>query len=75
MYITGRLPLLVGLGVVPVVLLSIGGVDAWLTMLGWLVLCALLRAGDTLRPSTMRWTLCATDRRVPPLPAAAPSPQ
>jgi len=62
-YITGRLPLLVGLGVVPVVLLSIGGVDAWLTMLGWLVLCALLAGADAAAaPDPRRVRI---DRRLP----------
>ncbi|MBN9175601.1 MAG: DUF58 domain-containing protein, partial [Microbacterium sp.] len=63
MYITGRLPLLVGLGVVPVVLLSIGGVDAWLTMLGWLVLCALLAGADAAAAPDPRRVLI--DRRLP----------
>lgn len=46
MYVTGRLPLFVGLGVVPVVLLSIAGVDAWLAMLGWAVLSIALALTD-----------------------------
>ena len=44
LYVTGRLPLLVALGAVPVVLLSAAGVDAWLAAWGWVVLCALLDA-------------------------------
>ncbi|MBU4465832.1 MAG: DUF58 domain-containing protein [Actinobacteria bacterium] len=39
MFATGRLPLLVGLGVVSVVLLSTAGVDAWVAAAGWLALC------------------------------------
>ncbi|WEG07873.1 DUF58 domain-containing protein [Microbacterium horticulturae] len=39
MHLTGRFPLLLAAGVVPVVALSIAGVDPWLTLGGWLVLC------------------------------------
>ncbi|MCX6501881.1 MAG: DUF58 domain-containing protein [Microbacterium sp.] len=46
MYVTGRLPLLVALGVVPVVLLTAAGVDPWLTAAGWAVLCLALTIGD-----------------------------
>ena len=41
MYLTGRLPLAVAFGVLPVIAVSIAGVDAWLAAAGWLVLCAL----------------------------------
>jgi len=47
-YITGRVALLVGLGVAPVVLLSWAGVNAWLAAVGWLVLCGLLAGADAL---------------------------
>ena len=40
MFVTGRLALLVALGVVPLVLLSTAGVPAWLAVCGWVVLCA-----------------------------------
>ncbi|KTS02465.1 lipoprotein, partial [Microbacterium testaceum] len=40
MFVTGRLALLVALGVVPLVLLSTAGVPAWLAVGGWVVLCA-----------------------------------
>lgn len=46
MYVTGRLPLLLILGAAPVVLLSAGGVNAWLATGGWIVLCALAAFGD-----------------------------
>jgi len=46
MYLTGRLPLLVALGAVPVVLLSLAGVNAWLAAAGWVVLCAAAALGD-----------------------------
>ena len=42
MYLTGRLPLLVAVGAVPVVLLSVGGVDAWLAAAGWVLLCSVV---------------------------------
>ncbi|MDQ1073969.1 MULTISPECIES: DUF58 domain-containing protein [Microbacterium] len=40
MFVTGRLALLVALGVAPLVLLSTAGVPAWLVVGGWVVLCA-----------------------------------
>ncbi|GAA3630235.1 DUF58 domain-containing protein [Microbacterium awajiense] len=46
MYVTGRLPVLVALGAVPVVLLSLAGVDAWAAAGGWLLLCVALAAVD-----------------------------
>lgn len=46
MYVTGRLPLLVALGAVPVVLLSAAGIDAWLAAAGWVVLCTAAALGD-----------------------------
>ncbi|GAA3205667.1 DUF58 domain-containing protein [Microbacterium terregens] len=46
MFVTGRFPLLVALGVVPVVLLSVAGVDAWVAAAGWIVLCAGLAFAD-----------------------------
>ncbi|MFE4726530.1 DUF58 domain-containing protein [Microbacterium sp. NPDC056736] len=46
MYVTGRLPLLVALGAVPVVLLSAAGMDAWLAAAGWVVLCLAAALGD-----------------------------
>lgn len=46
MFVTGRLPLLVALGAVPVVLLSLAGVNAWIGAAGWLLLCAAAALGD-----------------------------
>ncbi|MHC3000525.1 DUF58 domain-containing protein [Microbacterium sp. HJ5] len=63
MYLTGRLPLLVALGAVPVVLLSTAGVDAWLAAAGWVVLCAVLALTDAAvapDPRALR-----IERRVP----------
>ncbi|WP_243076951.1 DUF58 domain-containing protein [Microbacterium sp. SS28] len=63
MYVTGRLPLLVALGAVPVVLLSLAGVDAWASAGAWVVLCILLAGADAAAapsPRTLR-----VDRRIP----------
>ncbi|KAA9130115.1 DUF58 domain-containing protein [Microbacterium caowuchunii] len=46
MFVTGRLPVLVALGVVPVVLLGAAGVDPWGVLAGWLALCLLIACGD-----------------------------
>ncbi|KSU54085.1 DUF58 domain-containing protein [Microbacterium enclense] len=46
MIVTGRLALLVALGVVPLVLLSSAGVSAWVAAGGWIMLCAVLAAVD-----------------------------
>jgi uncharacterized protein (DUF58 family) len=63
MYVTGRLPLLVALGAVPVVLLSAAGVDAWLAATGWVVLCLAAALGDAAAaPDPRRMTVL---RRMP----------
>ncbi|MDN3496417.1 DUF58 domain-containing protein [Planococcus sp. APC 4015] len=46
MYLSGRSPLLVALGVVPVVLLSLAGVDAWIAAAGWILLCVVAILAD-----------------------------
>ncbi|SDO52996.1 Uncharacterized conserved protein, DUF58 family, contains vWF domain [Microbacterium sp. ru370.1] len=46
MFVTGRLALLVALGVVPLVLLSTAGVPAWIAAGGWVLLCALAMVVD-----------------------------
>lgn len=48
MYVSGRLPILVALGIVPVVLLSATGASPWLLALAWLTLCAALVLADVL---------------------------
>ena len=63
MFVTGRLPLLVGLGVVPVVLLSAVGIDAWLAAGAWLVLCLALTAADVAAAADPR--AIRVERRVP----------
>ena len=62
-FVTGRLALLTGLGVVPVVLLSAAGVDAWLVAGCWLLLCAAPAVADVAAagdPERLR-----VDRRLP----------
>lgn len=46
MVVTGRLALLVALGVVPVVLLSATGAPPWAVVGGWLALCAIAAGAD-----------------------------
>jgi len=46
MYVTGRLALLVALGVAPLVLLSTAGVPAWAVVGGWVLLCAVAAVVD-----------------------------
>ena len=59
MYLTGRLPVLVALGVVPVVLLGSAGIPAWPVAVVWLLLCtsaALADAAAAPDPRTLRVT-------------------
>jgi uncharacterized protein (DUF58 family) len=56
MFLSARSPLLVAAGVVPVVLLSLAGIDAWLAAAGWLGLCLVVIAADV--------ALAADPRRV-----------
>lgn len=63
MYVTGRLPLLLIVGAVPVVLLSAAGVDAWLAVAGWVLLCLLLALADAAAAPDPR--LLSVSRRLP----------
>ncbi|WP_127472798.1 DUF58 domain-containing protein [Microbacterium sulfonylureivorans] len=63
MYLTGRLPLLVALGAVPVVLLSTAGLDAWLAMAGWVLLCLVVALVDAAVAPDPR--LVQVERRMP----------
>ncbi|UWF78206.1 MULTISPECIES: DUF58 domain-containing protein [Microbacterium] len=63
MFVTGLLPLLLALGVVPVVLLSAAGVPAWAVLGVWVLLCAALTAADAALAASPR-ALVVT-RRVP----------
>jgi len=48
MYVSGRLPILVAAGIVPLVILTALGAPPWLLALGWLAVCAVLVAVDVL---------------------------
>lgn len=59
MYVTGRFPVLVALGVVPVVLLGSAGIPPWPVAVVWLVLCAATAAVDAAvapHPRSLRLT-------------------
>lgn len=63
MYVTGRLPLLVALGAVPVVLLTAAGLDPWLTAAGWVLLCAVAALVDAAAAPDPR--AVRVERRMP----------
>ncbi|MCR2764640.1 DUF58 domain-containing protein [Microbacterium sp. zg.B48] len=63
MFISGRVPLLVGLGTVPVVLLSVAGLNAWAAAAVWLALCAALALADAAAAADPR--RIRVHRRVP----------
>lgn len=46
MYVTGRLPLAIALGALPVMLLAVAGLEPWLTMLAWIVVCCVVAVVD-----------------------------
>src|SRR5699024_8277825 len=59
LFLTGRFPLLVALGVVPVVALSAAGFDAWLVLTAWILLVTLVGALDVLAapfPGSLRFS-------------------
>ncbi|MBW9119424.1 DUF58 domain-containing protein [Microbacterium trichothecenolyticum] len=63
MYVTGRLPLLLAVGALPVVLLSTAGIDAWLAVAGWVLLCLAATFADAAAaPDPRRVTVT---RRMP----------
>jgi uncharacterized protein (DUF58 family) len=62
-FITGRLPLLVAVGAIPVVLLAIAGVPPWIAAAGWILACtaaALADAAAAADPRRVR-----AQRRIP----------
>lgn len=63
MFVTGRLPLVVAVGVVPLVLLSAAGVAPWSVVAGWLLLCATGVAVDVAAAADPR--ALAFERRLP----------
>lgn len=54
MHVTGRLALLVALGVLPLILLTSAGAGPWTVVGGWLALCAGLAAADVLLAASPR---------------------
>ncbi|MGI6879403.1 DUF58 domain-containing protein [Microbacterium sp. gxy059] len=65
MFLSGRVPLLLAIGVVPVVLLDTAGISAWAAAGGWLLLVAVLVAVDVVsapRPDALRIARDAPDR-------------
>ncbi len=54
MFLTGLFALLIGIGIVPVIGLSVLGVDPWLTLGCWMLLCLLLAALDFALAATSR---------------------
>lgn len=63
MFVTGRLPLLVAVGAVPVVLLAIAGVDAWIAAAGWIVVSAVAAFADAAAAADPR--RLRVQRRIP----------
>ena len=63
MFVTGRLPLLVAVGAVPVVLLAIAGIDAWIAAAAWIVLCVGVAFADAAAAADPRRLL--VQRRIP----------
>ncbi|WP_460799696.1 DUF58 domain-containing protein [Microbacterium sp. GXF0217] len=64
MFVTGRFALLIGLGIVPVVVLSsTTGSPAWVVVGGWLLLCLVLLAADVVLAASARSVVVT--RRVP----------
>jgi uncharacterized protein (DUF58 family) len=63
MFITGRLPLLVAVGAVPVVLLAVAGVDAWVAAAGWIIVCAVAAFADAAAAADPREL--RVQRRIP----------
>ena len=49
MYVTGRFPLLVALGVVPIMVLSVAGVSSWAVLAAWVVFSLAVAAYDAWR--------------------------
>ncbi|MCC4249256.1 DUF58 domain-containing protein [Microbacterium testaceum] len=54
MYVTGRLALLVALGVVPLILFTAAGAGPWAVAGVWVLLCAVLGAADVLLAADAR---------------------
>ncbi len=65
MFLTGRFPLLVALGAVPIVALSAAGFDAWLVFVGWILLVAFVGTFDVVAapaPDALRFSRAVPQR-------------
>lgn len=49
MFVTGRVPLLLAVGVVPLIVLTVAGASPWVVLGAWLVVCAALVGWDVVR--------------------------
>lgn len=63
MHLTGRLALILALGILPVIALSAAGASAWAVMGGWVLLCAGVTTADVLLAADPR--ALAVQRRIP----------
>jgi len=63
-FLLGRFPLVVALGIIPLIALSMAGLPPWLVLGGWLVLCALLLTLDVILAADPAAVEIA--RRLPP---------
>ena len=63
MFVTGRLALLLGLGALPIVLLSTAGVSAWITAAVWVLLVVVAAVTDVLIAGDAR--SIDVERRIP----------
>lgn len=63
MFVSGRLALAIGLGVIPLVAFTAAGMPVWAVLCGWLLLCGILLAVDIVSAGSAR-TVTVT-RRVP----------
>lgn len=63
MFLTFRTPVLVALGIVPVVALSVAGLDPWLVAVAWIVLCIVLAVTDAAAAPDAR--ALAVERTIP----------
>lgn len=63
MFVSGRLAVALGLGVIPLVAFTAAGMPVWAVLSGWILLCGILLAVDTSMAASAR-TVTVT-RRVP----------
>lgn len=66
MFLTGRLPIVVAVGILPVIVLTAGGANPWLIWGLWVLLCVVLATADVLASADPRALIVSRDvpRRV-----------